>query len=284
MNGAPGRLPGGVRRVRPLSGGQVAAVWLVETERGPGVLKQQDGCASDFFSCEAEGLGALGSCGGLRTPEVWDVGPESLLLEWIETSSPRDPQLLRERFARGLAAQHRCTAPAYGWHRDHYLGSQPQAGGWSENWVDVYRDARLLPQMERADRHGRLSALRRSRLLRVVGQLAQLLSGMDEPPALLHGDLWSGNFLSTADSEVVLIDPAAHFAPREMEIAYVELFGGFPDGLVDAYDREYPLDAGYSRRRPVHQVYPLLVHLNHFGETYGPMLDAALSAIEEGAT
>ncbi len=282
MNEASGRFLDGVRLVRPLSGGQVASVWLVETGRGPGVLKRQEGCGPDVFACEAEGLRALGSCGGLRTPEVWDVGPESLLLEWIEPGTPRDPKVLRERFAKGLATQHRCTAPAYGWHRDHFLGSQPQAGGWSANWADVYRDLRLLPQMERADRCGRLSGLRRARLLRVVEQIDVLLAGMVEPPALIHGDLWSGNFLSTADSDVVLIDPAAHFAPREMEIAYVELFGGFPDGFVDAYHCEYPLGDGYRRRRPVHQLYPLLIHVNHFGETYGGMLDSALTAIEEG--
>lgn len=282
MSGDDAGLPDAVRLVRPLSGGQVASVWLVDGPNGAGVLKRQPGCPVDFFRCEADGLAALGSCGGLRTPEVWGVGDDFLLMEFVEPDFPSDSAEFRERFAAGLARQHRNAGPAFGWQVDHYLGSQPQAGGWSTDWVAVYRDFRLVPQMERADRHGRMSGLRRARLMRVLDRLPQLLAGMDEPPALIHGDLWSGNFLCTRSGEPVLIDPAAHYAPREMELAYVELFGGFPEGFVDAYHREYPLLSGYAIRRAVHQLYPLLIHVNHFGETYGPMLDGALDSIEEG--
>jgi len=92
---------------------------------------------------------------------------------------------------------------------------------------------------------------------------------------LIHGDLWSGNFLSTANDQPVLIDPAVHYADREVEIAFVELCGGFPRGFVQTYDSIFPLTEGYARRRPIHQLYPLLVHLVHFGETYGPSVDRA---------
>jgi len=122
---------------------------------------------------------------------------------------------------------------------------------------------------------------RRAQLLRVIDQLDELLRDWGEPASLIHGDLWAGNFLSLRTGEVALIDPAVHHAPREMEIAYVELFGGFPPDFIRNYDREWPLDPGYRRRRPVHWLYPLLIHLNHFGETYGPALDAACDAALE---
>ncbi len=73
----------------------------------------------------------------------------------------------------------------------------------------------------------------------------------------------------------VIFDPAIYYGEREMEIAYIELFGGFPPGFVAMYDAAYPLEVGYERRRPLHQLYPLLVHLNYFGETYGPQVDRA---------
>ncbi len=98
-------------------------------------------------------------------------------------------------------------------------------------------------------------------------------------PVLIHGDLWSGNFL-TAGDEPVIIDPAVYYADREVEIAYVELFGGFPPGLVAAYHAAWPLDPGYTYRRPLHQLYPLLIHLNHFGEEYGAHVDAVCRRYE----
>ena len=79
----------------------------------------------------------------------------------------------------------------------------------------------------------------------------------------------------SAGDEPVIFDPAVYYGEREMEIAYVELFGGFPPGFVEMYHTSYPLEEGYERRRPLHQLYPLLVHLNYFGETYGPQVDRA---------
>ena len=282
MNGFPAAVPPDVSVLRPLSGGQVASVWEVETRRGAGVLKTHPGCAPDFFPCEAQGLRALAGGDGLSVPEVWDVGPQWLLLEKVDTAPMRDPERFRSRFASGLAAMHRRSAPAFGWDCDHYLGSQVQAGGWFADWVALYRDHRLLPQINRADAYGRMSGGRRARLLTILDRLDLLLADLDEPPALIHGDLWAGNFLCGVGDVPVLIDPAAHYAPREMEMAYIELFDGFPPGFVAAYDRCFPLASGYARRRPVHQLYPLLIHLNHFGESYGPALESAMSAVEEG--
>ncbi len=112
-------------------------------------------------------------------------------------------------------------------------------------------------------------------MLAQVDDKLDALLDYDARPSLVHGDLWSGNFLCTSDDLPVLIDPAVHYADREVEIAFVELFGGFPHGFVQAYDQAFPISEGYLRRRPVHQLYPLLVHLNHFGETYGPSVDRA---------
>jgi fructosamine-3-kinase len=109
----------------------------------------------------------------------------------------------------------------------------------------------------------------------MLDNLDALLADLPARPVLIHGDLWSGNFLCTSDDEPVLIDPAAYYGEREIEMAYTELFGGFPSGFLPAYQSAFPLNAGYPRRRALHQLYPLLVHLNHFGETYGPAVDRA---------
>lgn len=58
------------------------------------------------------------------------------------------------------------------------------------------------------------------------------LDDTDPEPVLIHGDLWSGNFLSARD-EPVVFDPAVYYAIREIEMAFIELFGGFPPGCMD---------------------------------------------------
>lgn len=258
-----------------LSGGQVGDVRKVRTPAGEAVLKRKSGAPSGFHALEAAGLEALRTAGGPRVPRVLGYTDDYLLLEMLETVSPEDRNDFSRRFARDLARVHRSAGPSFGWDTDNYLGSQPQPNARSLEWSVFYRDRRVLPQMDRADRAGRMSGARRARLMRIVDAFPVVLADWGEPPSLIHGDLWAGNFLSLPGNEAALIDPAVHHAPREMEIAYVELFGGFPEGFVRNYDREWPLDPGYARRRPVHWLYPLLIHLNHFGETYGPALDAA---------
>ena len=205
-----------------------------------------------------------------------------LALEYIEERRPRDAQEFARRFGEALAALHRDTASpfgAFGLEKANFLGVMVQENTPHARWSDFYRDCRLLPQVVIAKQNGLLPPERERRLMEVVARLDDLMEGLPARPALLHGDLWSGNFF-TAGEEPVVIDPAIYYGEREVEIAFVELFGGFPSGLLPAYRAAFPLDSGYERRRPLHQLYPLLIHVNHFGETYGPHLDSALAAIQ----
>lgn len=73
--------------------------------------------------------------------------------------------------------------------------------------------------------------------------------------------------------EPVVFDPAVYYGDREVEVAFTELFGAFPHAFYRAYREAWPLEAGYEERRPLYQLYPLLVHLNLFGEAYLPAVD-----------
>ncbi|NJL93903.1 MAG: fructosamine kinase family protein [Anaerolineae bacterium] len=92
-------------------------------------------------------------------------------------------------------------------------------------------------------------------------------------PALLHGDLWGGNTARLPNNQAVIYDPAVYFGHREVEIAFTELFGGFPTAFYAAYQAVLPLEPGYEARRPLYQLYPLLVHMNLFGGHYGAAVD-----------
>ena len=236
----------------------------------------------DLFAAEADGLRRLRDARALRVPEVLAVGDAFLVLEYVAPRPGGDEDRFATRFGEGLARLHRGSQAAlFGLDRDNYLGrfvqiNTPQSG----DWAAFYRERRLLPQIALAKDLGRMPAGRERLLDGVLERLDALLDGLDARPALLHGDLWSGNFLAAGD-EPVLVDPAVYYGEREIEIAFIELFGGFPPGFLPAYRAAFPLDPGYERRRPLHQLYPLLVHLNHFGERYGPHVEEVCRRLSE---
>ncbi len=266
-----------------LSGGDANRAAVVETPHEPIFVKWKTNAPVGFFALEAEGLDRLRAAGTLRVPQVlaFSDAPAFLALEFLEPARPREERRFAQRLGEGLAALHRDNPSPdglFGLTRDNFLGSQPQPNTPHADWPAFYRDCRLVPQWEKARGRGLVPPERERLLERVMETLGTLFDGFQPRPVLIHGDLWSGNFLATTGDEPALIDPAIYYAEREVELAFTELFGGFPRGFQAAYHAAFPLDAGYERRRPLHQLYPLLVHLNHFGETYGPAIDRACRA------
>jgi fructosamine-3-kinase len=195
-----------------------------------------------------------------------------LVLEWIDEVQPS--RAFAARFGHALAALHQHTAPTFGLDLDHLVDGLPQSEALANGWPVYYRDRRIVPQIERARRLGRLPSRREVALNELVERMDELLAGLDSVPSLLHGDLWGGNYFCAAGDEPVLYDPHTYYGEREAEIAFTELFGGFAPDFYHAYREACPLDAGYEYRRPLHQLYHLLVHLNLFGEGYGAHVDA----------
>lgn len=275
------RLGTAIETVVPLSGGMINQVARVETQEGPILVKWHLDAPPGMFAAEADGLCALAATNTIRVPAVLlhDDDTRFLALEFLPPASVADPHRFMRTFAHQLALLHRQSAasgPLCGWEIDNYLGVYPQPNtARTPSWATFYREYRLLPQITRAAQAGHLSADRERLLKRVVDNLEALLIDLPPEMSLVHGDLWSGNFLALADDVPALIDPAVYYGPREMELAYIELFGGFPPGFVEAYRDAWPLSPTYERRRSLHQLYPLLVHLNCFGEKYGPWVERA---------
>ena len=93
----------------------------------------------------------------------------------------------------------------------------------------------------------------------------------EEPPARLHGDLWSGNVLAASDGRPYLIDPAAYGGHREVDLAMLRLFGGPSRRCFAAYEEVNPLADGHEERVELWQLFPLLVHAVLFGGGYGSL-------------
>lgn len=241
----------------------------------PAFRKRLDGAPPLFFAREAAGLRALAAAGA-RVPEVLDVDGSGITVSWVEQGHERTPAS-EERFGRELAALHRTTGERYGsvdGEPTGYLGACPvdltPTGSWHESWVG----RRVVPLARRAADEGRLDP--------GTARLAERLSadrlGPGEPPTLVHGDLWGGNRLLDPAGESWLIDPSAHYGSREVDLAMMQLFGGFSGRVYAAYAESFPLADGWRERVPVYQSVPLLVHAILFGGGYGVQAGDALRA------
>lgn len=318
LEGWTGR-PITLRALHPAGGGCINVCFRVETvEAGVFFLKWNSSCSPDMFPAEADGLRALrwGAEGSsLRVPAVVGVGgagrpedPAWLLMEFAPGGPA--PASFGHRFGEALAELHgrapdptsppsadaprtgssangrgsdEKARPLFGWHQDNFIGSLPQANRPTASWPEFWRDLRLEPQVRLARKHGLLGGGSGQVLDHLLDRLDVVMRGADAGgPSLLHGDLWSGNFYAGSEGEPVLIDPAVYVGVGEVDLAMMELFGGFPRGFREGYESVRPLPPEYfAFRRDLYQLYYLLVHVNLFGASYvGPTLAAARRALE----
>jgi fructosamine-3-kinase len=240
-------------------------------------VKHHPDAPPGLFRAEADGLAWLAEAGALRTPAVLAVAdepgaPRFLALEWIAPGAP-DP----EAFGRGLARLHGAGAPAFGWDRDNFIGPLPQRNGpVPGGWPEFYVERRLLPVAGQAVAAGALDARFLHDLDRLRARLTDL-AGEPEPPARLHGDLWGGNAILAAEGGPAVLDPAVYGGHREVDLAMMRLFGGFPPAAFAAYAEAFPLAPGHEDRVELWQLYPLLVHVVLFGGGYAGQARRALA-------
>ena len=263
----------------PVGGGSINRAVRVTLEDGRRVFaKHHPDAAPGSFRAEAAGLAWIAEAGALRTPAVLavDEGEAPLLvLEWIEREGGA-PAGRGEEFGRALAALHRAGAPSFGAAEDGWIGPLPQANGPLPTWADFYTERRLAPLARRAVGARLLEHAFLDGLERLRARLPEL-AGPPEAPARLHGDLWSGNALLDAAGGPAVIDPAAYGGHREMDLAMMRLFGGFPPAAHAAYAEAAPLAPGHGERVGLWQLYPVLVHVCLFGGGYAAQARELLS-------
>ncbi len=257
---------------RGVGGGCIHRAELVELDDGRTLFVKSNAQApAGMFESEAAGLQALGAVGVIRVPlDAW-VGEAGdvrfLLMEAIEQG--RSGAGFSRRFGRALAEQHRSGAgEAFGFEGDNYIGATPQPNPWTADWVEFFREQRLGFQLRLARRAGLSDRTLDTLGDRLLDRLGEWIDLPDEPACLIHGDLWSGNYLVDSNGDPVLVDPAVYYAHREAELAMTRLFGGFSAGFYDAYEEAWPLPPGTSERQEIYALYHLLNHLNLFGSGY----------------
>ena len=270
-----------VERVTSLAGGDINLAFELELVSGERLfLKTNPRAPSEMFAAEARGLVLLAQARALRIPKVVAAStagerPSFLLLEFIRSGKPRAD--FADRLGQSLAALHRAGMPSFGLDHSNFIGSLEQRNRAHPTWAEFYRAERLEPQLRAAIDGGRVPPALARDFERLFQALPELV-GDPELPALVHGDLWSGNMHVDEQGAPCLIDPAVYGGQREMDLAMMKLFGGFSARVFAAYHEAFPLSPGHEARVPLYQLYPLLVHVNLFGGGYLDSVRRALAA------
>ncbi|GAA4311005.1 fructosamine kinase family protein [Mucilaginibacter gynuensis] len=253
----------------PIGGGSINSTYSLLTDKGRYFVKTNSKPRfKGMFEAEARGLHLIADTQTIATPEVVlqdETDSEYfLLLEWIDTKRPdkKTSQLLGTE----LAAMHRLSSLTFGLDHDNYMGSLNQSNKQHNTWGDFFINKRLIPMVKLGVDLQMLDQTDVKHFDTLYKHLPELFD--EEPPALIHGDLWGGNYIMGANNKPYLIDPAVSYGHREFDMAMTTLFGGFANEFYISYNEAYPLAKNWQQRIDLWNLYPLLVHVNIFGGSY----------------
>jgi fructosamine-3-kinase len=253
--------------VHPLGGGCIGEVYRAELEEGTPVVAKVDREGESHLEREAYMLSYLREKSELPVPKVYHGSKKLLLMQFIEGSS-RFTEGAERHAAELLARLHGITADSYGHERDTLIGGLNQLNPPTQDWVEFFREHRLLHLANVSREAGRLPVEDLLRVERLSEKLDELVEDPN-PPALIHGDVWSANVLARGDRITAFLDPAIYYADPEIELAFISLFDSFGRPFLDRYQEIRPIRDGFFEvRRDLYNLYPLLVHTYYFGGGY----------------
>ncbi len=255
--------------IKPVSGGDINEAASIHTISKKYFVKYNNHTSAyKMLSTEQKGLQLIATTQEIATPQCYRAAKAGaysfLLMDFYEPQSA-SPQFWKN-FGRALAKMHMHTAPNFGLDHDNFIGSLEQPNKQFETWSEFYILQRLAPQFQLAFNTKRLNATDRKSIENLYKLLPELLP--EEAPALIHGDLWNGNFIVGINDQPILIDPAVFYGSREIDLAMSKLFGGFAPSFYESYNQTFPLEKGIEKRVELYQLYYLLVHVNLFGGSY----------------
>lgn len=258
-----------IESASPVGGGDIHQAFHIKAVDGSYFIKVNRAQDLPLFETEAHSLETLLATGVVTAPKPLAYGivedKAFLLMSYLQMGGQGDDK----QRGKDLALIHHQIQEnkQFGWFEDNYIGRTLQKNPWHDNWIDFYREARLLPQLELSAEKGASDVLIQSGKA-LANDLPKFFTHYKPEASLLHGDLWGGNssFLTTGDA--VFFDPASYYGDRETDLAMTELFGGFSQAFYDGYNEVFPIDEGYQMRKPLYQLYHQLNHFNLFGGHY----------------
>lgn len=258
-----------INRAERIYGGDINETYRLETSEGPWFLKLNDHKRyPDMFAKEFNGLETLRSAAAIHIPRPLCYGAIGhktyLVMEYLNKGTVAPG--FWEDFGVSLSRLHRSTRSGFGFYESNYIGSVKQYNTPYNSWPVFYAFNRLMPLTREAFDKRLMDKAQVAQIEALCKRLPAIFP--EEPPALLHGDLWSGNFMVGPGGGACIYDPAVYYGHREMDLAMTRLFGGFDTRFYYGYQSAFPLAQNWQQRIGICQLYPLLVHLLLFGGGY----------------
>ncbi|GAF35907.1 fructosamine kinase family protein [Lentilactobacillus farraginis] len=254
---------------RPVGGGDInEAFKLTDQNGGRYFLLIQPNHSKDFFKHEVTGLQLLAQT--VLTPKVlaWgSFGKDAYLLLSYVNHQPAGDQF---EMGRQLAKLHKRRSPnkQYGFNENFTMGTYTADNTWQPEWESFFVNQRLAALKKLIQQRNLWTSEMETLYARAIKVFKKLMKDYHPLPSLLHGDLWSGNFMFNQDGKPVFIDPAVFYGDREFDLGITHVFGGFTTDFYEGYKTEYPLERGSANRLPFYQLYYLMFHLSQFGAGY----------------
>ena len=241
-------------------------------------VKQNSSRLLEMFEREAQALKAIIATQTIRAPRAICVGISKdtsfLVLEKL--------QLVQsgciEDFAKNLAAMHLCQNERFGFRQDNFIGTTPQKNAWRANWLEFFANERLAFQLGLLRNKG-ISRSLFKKGNELIQKMDEVFAGYEPKPALLHGDLWSGNYGFVHGGEPVIYDPASYYGDHEADLAMLELFGRPGPAFFSTYNQVFPIHEGYKQRKTLYNLYHILNHANLFGGGYARQAESMIDTL-----
>lgn len=262
-------LSGEIKHTQSIGGGSINAAFKISTDDGHWFLKFNAAQAHPkMFKSEFQGLKLLADSNTIRIPKpfYFHEGDQysCILMEWIDQQTRLTD--FWTQFAQQLAQMHQKSEAYFGLDFDNYMGSLPQKNNKHADFISFFIQERLEPQIKQARDDGYISRKHIQQCERLYMELSSIIPS--EKSALVHGDLWSGNFMNDELGNPVIMDPATYFGHREVDIAMTTMFGGFSAEFYHQYQNFFPMEADWENRMDYYKLYPILIHINLFGYSY----------------
>jgi protein-ribulosamine 3-kinase len=242
----------------------------IKTNQGSNFIKI---AASNLLESELHGLTTIADSSTVRTPQVFGITPvhsdySALILEYIQSDTPTFNITTEKNIAHTITELHKVKGDQFGLDRDNHIGALKQVNALKTSWSQFFISTRLEYMWDQAITEKSVPPEWTIHYTSYLNKLSDHLDSIHVIPTLLHGDLWSGNMLFEEENNPVLIDPAIYYGHGEVDLAMMDLFGGFSNRVFDEYQSSFEIPDGFEFRKKAYQLYYLLVHVRLFGSAY----------------
>ncbi|KAH0550903.1 hypothetical protein GP486_007733 [Trichoglossum hirsutum] len=264
------------------------------------------GPSGDMFESEHASLQAMHSSVPTICPasiahgRLSDSPGHFLLTEFLDMSSRKGGTGSGLSLAQKLAKLHTTPVPTpdghaqpmFGFPVTTFCGMTPQDNTYRRSWSEFFAENRLRAITKIiGENQGTDEGLKKWVERTVADVVPRLLGdghlGGQEgvTPALVHGDLWSGNkgrgtIGGQGGVEDVVFDPSSCYAHSEYELGIMRMFGGFSAEFYREYHRLVPKTEPESEYDDRVELYELYHHLNHYALFGGGYMHGAVSIMK----